>query len=62
MLLVNALLGFWTLKNDQGGVARAWITRNPAHARKMLADAMAADAPAVEPDANPVDAFLAGAW
>lgn len=60
--LKNALLGWWTLKADKSGLARAWITRNPAHARKMLADAMAADAPAVMPDANPVDAFLAGAW
>jgi hypothetical protein len=54
----RALEGFWPLEVDAGGVAAAWIHRNPADARKMLQDAMSGTEPAL-PAADAVAAGFA---
>lgn len=43
----RALEGFWLLEADNGGIAAAWIQRNPAEARVMLRDAKATPQPAM---------------
>jgi hypothetical protein len=43
----RALEGFWLLEADDGGIAAAWIQRNPAEARVMLRDAKATPRPAM---------------
>lgn len=43
----RALQGFWPLQADQGGIAAAWIQRNPSQARAMVADALTLDVPAL---------------
>lgn len=59
----QALSGFWNLKADKGGIAKAWISRNPEVARQMLQQVREVEqVEAVEHVENPVDAFLAGAW
>lgn len=59
----QALSGFWNLKADKGGIAKAWISRNPGIARQMLQQVREVEQiEAVEHTENPVDAFLAGAW
>lgn len=43
----RALQGFWPLQADQGGIAAAWIQRNPNQARAMVAQALTVDVQAL---------------
>lgn len=59
----KAVEGYWPLKADGGGIARAWVFRSPVAARGMISTALEADPqPAPEPQGDGVDDFLAGAW
>lgn len=59
----KAVEGYWPLKADGGGIARAWVLRSPTAARDMISTALEVDAPpASEPQGDGVDDFLAGAW
>jgi hypothetical protein len=45
----QAVQGFWGLNCDSSGVAAAWIAANPAEARALVRDAIAAGGAATEP-------------
>lgn len=55
----RALQGFWLLEVDGGGIARAWLTRNPEWAERLIGEALASDAPHLPPGEGLAVAFNA---
>ena len=45
----RALQGFWLLEVDDGGIAKAWLARNPAWAERLIEEALAGTAPQLPP-------------
>jgi len=57
----RALQGFWPLEADQGGIAAAWITRNPQQARAHVAKALVLDVVVLPAEADlPVGGIVGG--
>lgn len=55
----RALQGFWLLEVDDGGIARAWLTRNPDWAERLIGEALSGTAPQLPPAEGMAVAFAA---
>ena len=55
----RALQGFWLLEVDDGGIAKAWLARNPAWAERLIEEALAGTAPQLPPAEGLAVAFSA---
>jgi len=54
----KALQGFWLLEADGGGIAAAWLTRNPEWAEKLISEAFAGQLKAGEAESEAITVGL----